>query len=55
MLVLEGNWDGLIDVVVSGSGEETVVVPTPAAVLPALFGMGLSAIRKRRVTSSEEA
>jgi len=30
-------------------------VPTPAAVLPGLFGMGLSALRKRRVASSEEA
>ncbi|AFY39529.1 hypothetical protein Lepto7376_3305 [[Leptolyngbya] sp. PCC 7376] len=31
----------------------TTVVPTPAAVLPGLFGMGLSAMRKRRDSSSE--
>jgi len=32
-----------------------VAVPTPAAILPGLVGMGLSAIRKRRALSSEEA
>ena len=38
------------------TGQMTAVpVPTPAAVLPGLFGMSLSAIRKRRVASSEEA
>lgn len=31
------------------------VIPTPGAVIPSLFGMGLSAIRKGRVTPSEEA
>lgn len=35
-------------------GNETAV-PTPAAVLPGLFGMGLSAIRKRKGASSEDA
>ena len=34
--------------------EPTTAVPTPAAFLPSLFGMGLSAIRKRRVASSEK-
>lgn len=28
--------------------KDTQVVPTPAAVLPALFGMGVAAVRKRK-------
>ena len=42
-------------VVVEVAPPPTTAVPTPAAVLPGLFGMSLSAIRKRRVASSEEA
>ena len=35
-------------------GKKVEVVPSPAAVLPGLLGMGLSAIRKHRGTSSED-
>lgn len=41
--------------VAEGGNLALASVPTPAAVLPGLFGIGLSAIRKRRVASSEEA
>ena len=34
-------------------GTANDVVPTPAAVLPALFGMGVAAVRKKKDTSSE--
>ena len=36
------------------TGEEVEAVPTPAAVLPGLLSMSLSAIRKRKDTSSED-
>ena len=40
---------------VTESDDSLDIVPTPAAILPGLLGMGLSAVRKRRVTSSEDA
>ncbi|MEO1181006.1 MAG: PTPA-CTERM sorting domain-containing protein, partial [Cyanobacteria bacterium J06636_28] len=35
--------------------EEVTPVPTPAAVLPGLIGMGFSAIRKRNLAEADEA
>ncbi len=44
-------WDNFA----TGSSATATPVPTPAAVLPGLFGMGMAAIRKRKEAATEEA
>lgn len=56
-LHLQGLASGGSDSFVSGTSIVTppTPVPTPAAVLPALFGMGVAAIRKRKSAPEEVA